>query len=329
MSVTLPWLTAPWKQVAHALEADRMPAGLLIVGRAGVGRLRLANLIARALLCLEPRSDGSSCGHCAACREMDAGAHPDCLAVHLLEGKTQILVEQIRELTRGLSLTAGEKGLRCAIVSPAEKLSTTAANALLKTLEEPPAGVTLILVADSTAHLPPTIVSRCMRLPVPLPASEEALAWLAGRSERPDWPLLLALAGGAPQAAERLAEETGEDLGKRLQSLLDAAGRRSDPLTVAGGFSAWPLPRFAALVAWLAWAVLHCSLAGSTSPWTLSKAKTFGALAAQADCKRLVVAWQGAIRVAADPASLNAALAREQLVLLFVSAFDCSKGRKS
>jgi DNA polymerase-3 subunit delta' len=320
----LPWLAEPWSRVARALESGRMPAGLLIVGRAGLGCARLAEAIARALLCADPAPDASACGRCAACREMDAGAHPDCLSVGLLEDKTQILIEQIRDLTAAMALTAGEKGVRCAIVSPADKLGTPAANALLKTLEEPPPGATLILVAESPTQLPATVVSRCLRLAVPLPEGEAALAWLDQHAGRSDWPLLLALSGGAPLAAVRLAEEAGDDLHARLAGLLDAAAGPRDPLAVAAEFAAWPLERVAVWIAWLAWAMLRAGTTGAGVAWWPPEIATLGA---RADKRRLADGWREATRVANDSAVLNAALARERLVLLFIEAFDRRRGQ--
>ncbi len=320
MNPEFPWLAAPWSRVAHALAADRMPAGLLILGRPGLGRTQFAYAIARARLCLQPRPDASACGACASCREAKAGAHPDLLTVQPEEDKKVISVDQVRALTRGLALTAGNKGARCAIIFPADSLNRQAANALLKTLEEPQAGVTLILVADSAHNLPATVISRCLRLPVPAPTSEQALAWLTNRSQRPDWSLLLALANGAPIAAERLAEEFGDDVAGLLKTLIAAAARRADPIAVADGFSTWPLPRFANLIGWLSYALLRTS-AGGVAPDS-SWPRSIAAAAAHADARQLSLAWREANRQANDAVVLNPALARERLVLLFVNAFD-------
>jgi DNA polymerase-3 subunit delta' len=327
MNRELPWFAAPWAEAAHALKSGRMPAGLLIHGRQGIGRERLAGAIARARLCLEPRPDAAACGHCAACREMDAGAHPDFLAVHLLEDKTQILIEQIRELTRALNLTAGNKGARCALISPAERLNPAASNALLKTLEEPPAGVSLMLIADSPSRLLPTVVSRCLRLRVPVPPAKQALPWLDAQERRPDWPLLLALGAKAPLAAQRLAEEIGDDFNKNLKDLLHAAAGQADPVSVVGEFKPWPLARFAALIGWLTWAALRtlkCN-AASAAPWWPSE---IAALAAHADPRRLLEVWREANWLSANAAVLNADLARERLVLLLAHSSLSDRARK-
>lgn len=321
-STDLPWLHAPGEQALHALETGHMPAGVLIAGQPGLGRRQLAEAISRALLCLDPRAGAAACGVCHACRQMDSGAHPDYLPVEPEEGKAAILVDQIRELSRALSLTASAKGVRCALISPADTLTEAAQNALLKTLEEPPEGVTIILVADSASHLLPTVASRCLRLPVPSPDTEQALAWLNARQERPDWPLLLALCGGAPLAAERLADEVGDSLLPAVNAVVAAAARRSDPIRVAKDFSSWPLPRFAVFIGWLAWAVLRANMYAGHCGQVMPSLEAVRGLGRHANDRRLFRVWDEACSVANDAVVRNDELARERLVLLFVNAFD-------
>src|SRR6056297_333288 len=103
----LPWLEAPWQRAAAALLGGRFPQGLLILGNRGLGRTRLAHAIAAARLCAQPGDDSRACGTCASCRQVAAGAHPDLVEIGVLEDKTQILVDQIRELSRALSLASG------------------------------------------------------------------------------------------------------------------------------------------------------------------------------------------------------------------------------
>ncbi|MDN5863880.1 MAG: DNA polymerase III subunit delta' [Gammaproteobacteria bacterium] len=324
----LPWLSAPWEQAVTALGTERLPAGVLILGRPGLGRSRLAEAIARARLCLDPREDCAACGHCAACRRMDAGAHPDFLCVEPEEGKSAILVDQIRELSRRLSLTAGGKGARCAVINPADKLGDSASNALLKTLEEPPEGVSLILIADNTAHLLPTVISRCLRLPVPAPQPQPALDWLnRERGARSDWPLLLALAGGAPLAAGKLAQDSAGSLLPALDALSAAVSGRDDPIVVANEFSKWPLARFAVLIGWLAWVALRTRLVERPRAGGFPGLERFASLAARADARRLLETWKEAGEVADDAVIRNDALARERLLLLFVNAFDLEQSQ--
>jgi DNA polymerase-3 subunit delta' len=327
--IDLPWLATPWARATSAIKAERVPSGVLIHGNPGLGRLRLAEAMARSLLCLDPHPDGSACGACAACRKMDSGAHPDFVNVEPEEGKASILVEQVRELARALSLTASAKGTRCALIAPAEALTRQAQNALLKTLEEPPAGTTLILVADSSRHLLPTVLSRCLRLRVPTPDTAQALEWLNNRGERSDWALLLALGGRAPLAAERLAADSEKSLQPACDAVLDAVTGRGDPIAVANDFSAWPLRRYAMLIGWLASSALRAERGAGGASAKASPLQALASMGTHADERRLFRVWDEACALANDAVVRNAPLARERLILLFVNAFDFTSKQRS
>lgn len=135
-------------QVAHAY---------LFEGPAGVGKFMAARALAKALLC-----DEHGCNRCSACIRIDHGTHPD-VAVVVPEGVT-LGIDQIRDLTRQAVLTAVEGGRRIFIVDDADAMTTQAANALLRTLEEPPPGVVFILVTANVHALLPTITSRCRQV---------------------------------------------------------------------------------------------------------------------------------------------------------------------
>lgn len=316
----LPWLEAPWERAARALRAARVPSGLLIVGRSGLGRERLAEALAQSLLCPARSADGHACGRCADCRRFLAGTHADFLRVCAEEPGKALRVDRVRELGRALALTAGRQATRCALITPADDLTEAAANALLKVLEEPPPGVTLILIARGTGRLPATIVSRCLRLVVAAPARSDALAWLAAQhGDRPDWPMLLALAGGAPLAAARLGEETGGETARAASGLVAAIAGRQDPVAVAASCGDWAPARLAMLVGWIVRGSLRGTLAATSGDggWPAELLR----LAPKADVRALARAWRAAVTLAAGDAALNAALARERLVLLLVDAF--------
>jgi len=312
----LPWLKAPWRRAAAAMQSGRFPQGLLILGNRGLGRTRLARLIAAARLCPQPLEDGRACGACASCRQVAAGAHPDLVEVGVLEDKTVIVVDQIRELSRALSLASGSRGLRCAIIRSAEKMNIAASNALLKTLEEAPNGVSIIMVTERLAALPVTIASRSLQLQVTAPDEAAALEWLGRQEAREDWPLLLALSAGAPLAAMRLAEEWSGSPADDIRLLGEAAAGRADPIAVAGKLKNVPLERLGSLVAWLAQGALHAQF---TDPASIVL-RDFGVRAGQADQRALYRVWHSARTLAVDNVSLNAELARERLILLFVDA---------
>jgi DNA polymerase III subunit delta' len=206
-----PWLQAT-AQRALALRS-RWPQAMLLSGRRGIGKRALALYFARALLCEQPQADGNACGTCPGCRYVDAGAHPDLRLIEPItyddEGNAtrvdSILVDRIRDLIEFTQLTTHRGGMKVAVFVPAESMNAAAKAALLKTLEEPPGPMYLLLVSHQPALLPATILSRCQRLPVPDPEPQVAAAWLAEHGiAQPE--LVLAQAGGAPLYAVMLGD---------------------------------------------------------------------------------------------------------------------------
>ena len=226
----------PWNEpILDSLRVrrERLPHALLMHGPRGVGKLELAERVAQMLLCEHADLAKRPCDRCDACRWYLAGNHPDFRRVEPEaiakvptpveeegeEGSTAeaparrtkqpsiiIAVDQVRALADFLNVRSHRGALRIALVHPAEDMNANAANALLKGLEEPPAGAMFILVSHRPARLLPTIRSRCVAIAVPIPSRDAATGWLkekgAGEPER--W---LAYAGGAPVRALAYAEE--------------------------------------------------------------------------------------------------------------------------
>lgn len=183
---------APWQQRVHdtalaALQAGRLGHALLFCGPAQLGKREVAVTLAQGLLCSHRATDGASCGRCRSCQLFAAGTHPDYQWVSFIPNKegtklrTEIVIDQIREVSDRLSLTPQYGGAQIAIIDPADAINHNASNALLKTLEEPVPGRYLWLVTAHPARLSPTIRSRCQKLEFRLPAAEEARVWLAAR----------------------------------------------------------------------------------------------------------------------------------------------------
>lgn len=184
-----PWLAEGWRVLAGALAAQRLHHGLLIAAPTGLGKRALAEAFAAAALCTQRLADGTACGVCRGCGLLAAGSHPDLVRVKLEtrdDGKlrSELTVDQIRALSQRLAMASQFGGLQLALLDPADRLNAAAANALLKTLEEPTPATVIVLVADEPSRLPATIRSRCQRIEVRPPSREEALAWL--RRQRVD-----------------------------------------------------------------------------------------------------------------------------------------------
>jgi len=172
------------------------------------------------------------------CRLLAAGSHPDLIAVGPdPESKSgEIPIDAVRQFAERESLTPSRAPYKVALIDPADRLNQAAANALLKTLEEPTEHSLLCLIAERIGRLPATIRSRCLLIQVPIPDEAAALSWLASREPRPDWPLRLRLAHGAPlRALADSADDTWmEQRVQCLRDFLEIARGRADPVAVVG-----------------------------------------------------------------------------------------------
>ncbi len=240
-----------------AAAAGRLPHAVLLAGPAAVGKTTLALDIAAALLCRDPASDRRPCGVCRGCRLVADGNHPDLHWLRPAGPGGQVGIAQVRALAMELGLLPVEGGARVAVVEAAHRLNEDAQNALLKTLEEPPAGVTLLLVVDDEERLLPTVRSRCARFRLGPTGSREIEALVAelGLADAPTAARLARLAGGRPglavayarapeasvaraEVARLLLDLTGERPARRLaavRGLMATAGAAADALDAVSG----------------------------------------------------------------------------------------------
>src|SRR5262245_11847197 len=227
MSIEIyPWLSRAWSQLQD--RRANLPHALLIHGRPGLGKTILAQLFAQRLLCEGPADGDLPCGECAACLWFQQGNHPDYRilepeALSAAEAETraaegegrkregevasrQIRIEQVRELQDFLTIGTHRGGLRAVVVRPAEAMNAATANALLKSLEEPPPKTAFLLVSSAPDRLLPTVRSRCQRVGVAPTTAAEAAGWLRAKGVQ-DPEAALAYAANAPLAAVEDADE--------------------------------------------------------------------------------------------------------------------------
>ncbi|HNE59417.1 MAG: DNA polymerase III subunit delta' [Rubrivivax sp.] len=237
---------APWIARQHAtLRAQRGHAWLL-QGPSGLGQFELALALVRAWLCDQPTPDGA-CGLCPSCHGIDVHTHPDLVVLMpetemLARGwplpekaqaeiddkkrkpSREIRVDAMREAIEFAQRTSGRGRGKAVLVYPAERMNAVTANALLKTLEEPPGDARFVLATDAAHLLLPTIRSRCLSHTLAWPPADEALAWLATQGlAGPQAAALLQAAGGRPAEALALAE--GKDSARRWSQLAPALAR--------------------------------------------------------------------------------------------------------
>ena len=221
----------------------QLPHAILIHGAAGTGKLEFAKEAAALLLCRSPAQRGNAqaaCGECASCTLLRLGNHPDFFHVQpeadaagtadateagepggekRKKLSSQIRIEQIRDLTDSIQTGTHQGGRRVLLISPAEAMNKATANALLKTLEEPPPGTVILLVSGNPDRLLPTLRSRCQRIALGEPDRDLALGWLKQQGVA-DPEGGLALAGGAPlRALEAAGAEAAIDHDYLIQRL--------------------------------------------------------------------------------------------------------------
>lgn len=234
-----------------------LPHALLVRGVRGIGKLAFVQALAQALLCESPVDGGCACGTCNACAWFEAGAHPDYRQIEPAdaveradaeEGEKKakmISVDQIRALPELISMSSHQGGPKVIVIHPVEMLNVNAANALLKSLEEPPPRTQFLLVTHRPQQVLPTIKSRCRQVALPAPDAGTAGAWLASHGVR-DPALALAHTGNAPLLALELNDS--EYWGTRAAFLRQLIAADLDPLMMAEAIRDFPIPQ---VVSWL------------------------------------------------------------------------------
>ncbi|MEO8332755.1 MAG: DNA polymerase III subunit delta' [Gallionella sp.] len=230
----------PWQKndFARLRELRKRPLhGILFKGAKGIGKFDLAMNFAQSLLCQHPNEADLACGKCPSCHWFEQESHPDFRLLQpevlSLDGEEtesgkkpskQISVDQVRGLADFVGMSAHQGGWRVVVIHPAEAMNPNAANALLKSLEEPPQGMLFILVSHKPQQLLPTILSRCLSFALPAPDAASAAHWLKeqGVSNPTE---ALAASGFAPLQAVQQDQQLGsEERDKLLRAVRQPAG---------------------------------------------------------------------------------------------------------
>ncbi|ART79350.1 DNA polymerase III subunit delta' [Oceanisphaera avium] len=244
-----PWLSELTAQMMPLVAQQQLAHALLIKGAAGLGKVQFATLLAQGLLCQTTENNASKtlpCGDCHSCLLFQAGTHSD---LHRVSSETRSIgVDSIRQLCAVLNERPRLGRAKVALIIDAEKMTEAAANALLKTLEEPNGQATLILISAKPEYLLPTITSRCQQWLVPLPDTEQALDWLGSQDlpaeSQASWRGALSVNQGSPLATLAYLK-AGRDAA-RHQLLRDFSQLRTQPEMLAplhSALTAEPLSR--------------------------------------------------------------------------------------
>jgi DNA polymerase-3 subunit delta' len=178
-----PWQQDQWSHCNALLTQGRFPHALLLEGSKHLGKRVFALALAKHLLCANSvvafgKMLVEACGDCQSCCLVQSGNHPDLYVMEPLEKSKVIKIEQVRALVETLSQTSQQGGWKVAILYPAEAMNIAAANALLKTLEEPQNNIVFLLVSHQPSQIPATLRSRCQRMHFAVPKRAVSIDWL-------------------------------------------------------------------------------------------------------------------------------------------------------
>ncbi|WP_096084497.1 DNA polymerase III subunit delta' [Agaribacterium haliotis] len=264
-----PWQKKLWQGFCQNIAAGRLPHALLLGGVDGLGLEELGQSMARYLLC-QNTLDDVACGRCRGCELLHAGSHPDFFQLKPEDGARQIKVDQVRDCVDFVAKTAHFDGPKLVLVEQAEAMNINAANALLKSLEEPAGRCVFILVSARSNAILPTIRSRCQCLNLALPSESSARAWLEEHGSAKACQFLRQ-AGGAPLKALAWAGAGMAEQQLALwQQLLELSQARLGAIALAGKWQGQDVSELIQMQQFLIESVIRQQLAAEHIPADLA-----------------------------------------------------------
>lgn len=230
----LPWQDQQWQHIQGLHQDQTLPHALLLSGDPGIGIERFAQALAYRMLCENPQAS-QACGECRQCGFNRAGMHPDLKWLIPAESGKQIKIDDVREFVEFIGHTSQQGGYKLGVITPANAMNINAANALLKSLEEPTPNTLLLLISYAPMQLLPTIRSRCQQIRFSQPTQDQSMQWLSGLlPPTADAEQLWLAAGGRPLAALSLFESDGLERHKQMhKDFITMLNCKQTPLSVA------------------------------------------------------------------------------------------------
>ena len=200
-----PWQKSDWSKLIYQTTKERLDHAYLVYGPVGIGKFDFVLKFSKFLLCVSP-SNYDACNKCSNCKLHDS-AHPNIKVLMPESNSLEIKIDQVRDLTDFLNKTGHSSGFKIAIITDADRLNINAANALLKTLEEPSGDSTVILCSSLPGLLSPTLRSRCQKFAMREPGRKETLDWIKEQAnEAIDDNLLSSVTESGPLEIKELVE---------------------------------------------------------------------------------------------------------------------------